>query len=138
VCTWIFRAVSVADDEQRVAQRLQLGLEGLPVEPLALDDEDGAIAVARELLVDRVETELLPVLRRLGDRFAGDPRGEATDDLEQACAAGVDDARLSQDGELVRRPRKRVLAACDDRRQELRQQQIGRRPLLGLPRPARG
>ena len=45
----------VADDEQRVAERLELGLERVGVEALALDHEHRAVAVARELLVDRLE-----------------------------------------------------------------------------------
>ena len=43
---------AVADDEQRVAERLELVLDRVGVEPRAFDDEDGAVAVARELLVE--------------------------------------------------------------------------------------
>src|SRR5439155_18814781 len=49
----------VADDEERVAEFLELRLELVAVETLALDHEDGAIAVARLLEVDRVETGAL-------------------------------------------------------------------------------
>ena len=50
----------VADDEQRVAELLELVLERVAVEPFALDQEDGAVAVARELLVDRLDAERAP------------------------------------------------------------------------------
>ena len=51
----------VADDEERVAEPLELRLEPVAIERLALDHEDGAVAVARGLEVDRVDAG-----RRLG------------------------------------------------------------------------
>ena len=59
---------AVADDEQRVAELLELGFELVGVEALALDDEHGAVAVARQLLVDRFEAELAVVLGRRRQR----------------------------------------------------------------------
>ena len=38
----------VADDEHRVAERLELAFERVGVEPLALDDEARAVPVTRE------------------------------------------------------------------------------------------
>ena len=85
----------VADDEQRVAEPLELALERVGVEPLALDHEHRAVAVLRQLLVDGVEARLVRVLgRRLRDRLAGERGGDAADDLEQPGAARVDDAGL--------------------------------------------
>ena len=55
---------AVADDEQRVPERLELGLELVGVELASLDDEHRAVAVARQLLVDRLEPELLLDLGR--------------------------------------------------------------------------
>ena len=50
----------VADDEQRVAEPLELALERVRVEVVALDDEDRAVAVLGQLLVDRVEADAAP------------------------------------------------------------------------------
>ena len=63
----------VADDEQRVAQPLELRLELVPIESVPLDDEDGAMAVAGRLEVDRVVArDLARHLGRRGHRLAGD------------------------------------------------------------------
>ena len=110
----------VADDEQRVAELLQLRLERVRVEAVALDDEDGAVAVLGQLQVDRVEAGLVRVLdRRVGQRLAGERGCDAADDLEEPGAAGVDDAGLLQHRELLRRARERVLAAGDERLKQL-------------------
>ena len=61
----------VADDEQRVAEPLELRLERVRVEVVALDDEHGAVAEAGELLVDRVERQL--VLSTAGASGSGSP-----------------------------------------------------------------
>ena len=45
----------IADDEQRVAELLELALEPVDVEPLTLDHEHGAVAELRELLVHRLD-----------------------------------------------------------------------------------
>src|ERR1051326_458442 len=39
----------VSDDDERIAQRLELNLELVAIEGIALDDEDGAVAVTRGL-----------------------------------------------------------------------------------------
>ena len=44
---------AVADDEQRVAEPLELVLQRVGIEVVALHDEDGAVGVLRQLLVDR-------------------------------------------------------------------------------------
>ena len=62
----------VADDEQRVAERLELAARARRASrSLALDDEDRAVAVARELLVDRVERRARP--RRAARSGSGSP-----------------------------------------------------------------
>ncbi len=107
----------VADDEQRVAELLQLAFERVGVEVLALDDEDGAVPELRELLMDRVEAELLLELGRLGQRLARQRGVDPADDLDEPRRAGVDDARLLQHRQHVARLRDRVVAARDDRRE---------------------
>ena len=119
--TWIFRRRRVADDEERVAEPVQLRLERLRVEPLAFDHEDGAVTVFGELLVDGVEARRVGVLRRrVRNRLAGEGGGDAADDLEQPGPARVDDSGLPQDLELVGRARERVLTALDQLLQERR------------------
>ena len=103
----------IAHDEQRIAEVGELILQGRAVEPASLDDEDGAIAVARELLVDGAEVQLL-LDRRVGDRLAGDDGRNAADDLEQARAAGVDDAGVPEHVEQLRRSLDRVRPAPHD------------------------
>src|SRR5439155_12918396 len=74
---------AVADDEQRVAEPLELALERVRVELLALDHEDGAVAVARELLVDPLEADLLVSgTRRRGKLLAPQRRRDAAHDLD--------------------------------------------------------
>ena len=88
---------------------------------------------SRQLLVDGVDAGLVRVLgRRIGERLAGQRRGDAADDLEQAGAAGVDDPGLAEDGELVRRARQRILAALDQLLQQRRGLEIGVAGVLGL------
>ena len=99
---------------------------------LALDDEDGAVAVARELLVDRVGARPLELGRRLGHRLAGDRGGDAAHELEQPRPARVDDARLAQHVELLRRPRDRLLAATDELDEQVAERRAAGRALLGL------
>ena len=97
--------VRVADDEERVTEPLELVLERVGVERIALDHEDGAVAVLGELLVHRLERQGGLLDGRLRDDLTGDGGPHAADDLEQPCAAGVDDAGLLQDREQIRRPR---------------------------------
>ena len=123
----------VADDEERVAELLQLGLERLRVEPLALDHEHRAVAELRELLVDRVEARLVGLLDGgVRDRLAGNRRSDAAHDLEQAGSAGVDDTGLAEDGELVGRPRQRLLTALDEPLQQRGRLERGVARVLGL------
>ena len=76
--------------------------------------------------------------RRLGERLAGDGGAQASDDLEQAGAARVDDACLLQHREQLRRAGERLLAARDDESQQL--QALERRAPRATrpPRPSRG
>ena len=103
----------IAYDEQRIPERLELLLERRAVEPGALDDEDGAVAVARELLVNGVEVQRL-LDRRVRNRLARHDGRDAADDLEQAGPAGVDDARGTKDVEQLRRALDRVRTAQHD------------------------
>ena len=108
----------VSDDEERIAESLQLALELLAHEAVALDDERRAVAELRELLVDRVDAEL-GARRRLGDRLAGGRRGNAAEDLDEPRAAGVDDACVPQDVEHVLRACERLLAGMHELDEEL-------------------
>jgi hypothetical protein len=119
----------VADDEERVAEPLQLLLEAVRVEALALDDEDRAVAVLRQLLVDGVDAELLDLHGRVGERLAAHGCGDPAQELEQARAAGVDHARLAQHVEQLGRARQRLLALGD----ELGQQLVDAELRVGLP-----
>ncbi len=69
---------------------------------------------------------------RVGERLAGQRRGDAANDLEQACAARVDDPGFLEDGELVRRSRQRVLTALDQLLQQRRGLEIRVAGILGL------
>ena len=69
---------------------------------------------------------------RIGERLAGQRRGDAANDLQQARAAGVDDPGLLEDGELVGRSRQRVLAALDQLLQQRRGLEIRVAGVLGL------
>ena len=83
VWTWALSAARVADDEQRVAERRELALESLAFEPLALDDEARAVAVARSLLVHGVRARAAR-LDGLGERLAREVRRDSADDLDEA------------------------------------------------------
>ena len=104
----------VADDQQGVAQLVQLGLDRLGVELLPFDEESGAVAVARELLVDRVDRRLPGFHRRLGKPLARDPGRDPADDLQESRTAGVDDPGLAEDVELLGCSRDRLLAPADE------------------------
>ena len=110
VWTCTFTAPAAADDEERVAELQELRLELLRIDAVALDEEGGAVAELRQLLVDRLERDRLEQRSRLRELLAAHARGHAADDLDQARAAGVDDARLLEDVELLRRPREGDLA----------------------------
>ncbi len=125
----------VADDEQGVTELLELRLERVGIELVALDDEDRAVAEGRELLVDRVDPRFVGILcGHLRHGLAGEGRRDAAHDLEQAGAAGIDDTRLAEHGQLLGRAGERLLAARDEHAEELenRQAGVGRvLPLLG-------
>ena len=93
----------VADDDERVAELLELRLEPVAVERVALDDEDGAVAVAGRLEVDRLDAGRRLDRRRGRHRLAGDGAGHPAQELDEPGAARVDDARLAQDVELLGR-----------------------------------
>ncbi len=104
----------VADDEQRITDLLELGLERRQVEIVTLDDEDRAVAKAGKLLVNRVEADPFFKDWRVGKRLAGDDRGDPAHDLDEPCRTGVDDARLAQHGQELARLRDRLVADRDD------------------------
>ena len=110
----------VADDEQRVTELLHLRLDRIAVEVVAFDHERRAVAVLRELLMNRVDVQLFAFERRVGQTFAGDSRSDAAHDLEQTRSARVDDSRLAEDGELFGRARDGLLPAPDEPREQLR------------------
>ena len=109
----------IADDEERVAHLLELGLERGGVEVLALDEEDRAVAVARQLLVDRVERERLRLHGCVRYRLAGHREREAARDLDEPRPAGVDDARVAEDVEHLRRARDGVLPTREHGREQV-------------------
>ena len=119
----------VADDEERVADPLELTLERVLVELLALDDEHRAVAELGELLVDRVEAERLRLDRSLGELLAGCAVDHPARDLDEPGASGVDDAGVAQDVEHLGRARDRVLAGGEDRAQQV----VGRDATVLLP-----
>ena len=110
----------VANDEERVAEQLELRLEAVAVETVALDHEDGAVAVARLLEMDCVEAG---TLRRYDGRLrhwlARDSRREAAQELDKTGAARVHDTRLAEHLEQLRRARDRFLATPDKVDEEL-------------------
>ena len=57
--------------------------------------------------------------RCVGEKLAGHGGAQAPNDLEQPGTARIDDTRLLQDSELLRRASKRLLSALDDERQEI-------------------
>ena len=133
VWTWILSAFESPTTSSESPSRSSSASSAVGVEILALDHEDGAVAELGQLLVDGVEAGLVGVLgRRVRKRLAGQRRRDAAHDLEQPGAARVDDARLAQHGELVRRARQRVLAALDQLLQERGGLQLGVARVLGL------
>ncbi len=85
----------VADDEERVADLLELALERVLVELLALDDEHRAVAVLGELLVDRIESERLRLERHLGELLPGRAVDHAACDLDEPGSSCVDDSGVA-------------------------------------------
>ena len=144
----------VADDEEGVAELIELAFECDGVEVFALDEERRAVAEAREFLVDGVDADLVLVRGRLGQRLARHDRGDAAEDLRQAGASRVDDAGLAQHLQLLRRALDRLLGRLDQLAHQVRNGRIVRseplrclggladdrehRPLDGLPNGAVG
>ena len=104
----------VADDEERIADLSELAFEPLCVQIVPRDDEGRAVAVARELLVDRVDPEGVACDLDRRDLLAGHTGREPAHDLEQARAAGIDDTGLAKLVEQLGRPRDGLLATSDD------------------------
>ncbi len=115
----------VADDENRIAELLERGHERGAVERFARDDEVRAVAVLGAGVMDLVEAGRC-VVRDLGDlgMLAGKPGDETADDDHEPERAGIDDACLGQDLELLGGVAKRLLAAKQRRRQHLGQQGV--------------
>ncbi len=128
----------IADDEERIAELLELVFERVPVEVFALDQEDGAVAERRELLMNRLVAQVLLDRRRLGDRLAGHGCCDSAHELDEACAAGVDDAGVLQNLQLLRRARERILTAAHEVDAEALRSTGARARAPRPPRPARG
>ncbi len=104
----------VPDDEHRVAERVELALDLVGVEPLALDDEGCAIAVLRKLRVERLDRRRrLSGGRRPRQRRAGESSCDPAEDLDEPRGARIDDAGLGQDREHPARPDDAVVPARD-------------------------
>ena len=124
----------VPGDEQRVAERLEAGVDRVEVELGALHHEHGAVAVLGLLVVDRLLGDLLGDDRHLGERLAGQPVEDAAEQLDEPCPARVDDARLAELVEHLRRPLDRVVTACDrpgERLGDRERTHLGQLRLLG-------
>ena len=103
----------VPDHEERVAERRELQLERIGVQPLALDHEAGAVAKARELPVRGLDSGPL-LLGCLGQRHSQlTCEAIPADDLEQAGRARVNDAGVTEHVELLLRAEHSLVAALD-------------------------
>jgi hypothetical protein len=101
----------IADDEERVSELLEAPLDRRGVEVRTLDDEHRAVAVARELLVNRLEAEPLAIDRRIGERLPRNCESDAAHDLDETRAARVHDSGRRQDLEVLRCAGERRLAS---------------------------
>jgi hypothetical protein len=81
--------------------------------------------------VDGLERQRLRRLLALGQRLAADMRRDPADDLDQAGASGVDDARLAKNVQLLRRSRERFLPGGDDLGERVRERNLPRGKRLG-------
>ena len=124
----------ITNDEQRVTELLQLTFELLGVERFPFDDENGAVAVARLLEMDRVEACRRLIGDRLRESLTGGAGGEPPRDLQQACTARVDDACGLQHREQLGRARDSLLPARNHAPQELDLRQCEHIRLLTLLR----
>ena len=124
----------VADDEERISEWLEHALQGRLVEALPLDDEYRAIAIGRELQMDRVEAQSLARDGSIRNLLAGHAERETARDLHEPRGACVDDTRVAEDVEHLGRALHRVLPAGEHRGEELRRREA---PVL-LPLPLLG
>ena len=120
------------DHEERVAELRQLPLEILGVDVLPLHEEGGAVAVAGELLVHGLERDPGRERRELWERLAAHVRRDPAQDLEHACPARVDDARFTEDVQLIGRCGEGRLAVRDEVGEHLLHRRVGRHKLLRL------
>ena len=109
----------VADHEQRIPEGREVALQILSFEPLALDDEARAVAVARSRQVHGVRRQLR---RRcgLGERLTREACGDPAHDLDEARGSRVDDARRPQLLELPLRPCDSLVSVGDECGEQLR------------------
>ena len=125
----------VADDDERVAEALEPRLELVAIERLPLDDEDGAVAIARRIEVDGIH----PDGRgrnggRRGHRLARDRAGQPAQQLDEARTARVHDARLAQYLELLRGAGEGLLPVPHEVDEQLAERLGPRGAALGLLR----
>ena len=109
----------VADDEERVADPLELGLERVLVQAVPFDDEDRAVAELGQLQVNRIEAERLRLDGRFRDLLPGRAVDHSARDLDETCATGVHDAGVAKDVEHLGRAHESILAACEHHPQEI-------------------
>ena len=107
----------VTDDQERVSETLQVGLDAVGVE-LALDHERRAVPEARELLVGGRDRRLLDG-RRLREWLSADRGRDPAHELDQAGGPRIDDPRLAEHVELFLRAGNRFLAPCDEELEQL-------------------
>ena len=111
--------VRIADDQDAVAERLERRDELVRLEPGALDDEVRAVAERRARVLG-VGDPGGGVVLELGRRLAAQRGDDAGEDQRRGVAAGVDDARVAQDGQQLRGPLDRRLARRDRRLEDRR------------------
>ena len=113
----------VADDQEGVSERFEHTLQSSLVEPLAFDDEHRAVAVRGQLEVNRVEAQSLARDRRIRDRLAGHAEREPARDLHEPRTARVDHSRVAENVQHLGGARNGVLAAGEQRCEELRRRE---------------
>ena len=108
----------VTDDQERVSETLQVGLDAVGVE-LALDHERRAVPEARELLVRGLDRRLPCNQGGAGERLSADRGRDPAHELDEAGRPRIDDPGLAQDVELFLRAGNRFLAPCDEELEQL-------------------
>ena len=114
----------VADDEQRVAEPLELALQGRRVEIGTLDHEARAVAELRQLLMHGLDRQVRGG-RGLRELLSGDRGRETAHELQETGAARVDHARPAEDVELLLGLRDGLLAAPHESREQLGGVEVG-------------